>query len=49
MEVALKMAFRSFLAGRGALPAGDASEGSADFQGVRLRVVGLQARCYHGA
>ncbi len=43
------MAFRAFLAGRGALPAGDASEGIADFQGVRLRVVGLQAQYYSRA
>ena len=37
MEVALKMAFRKFLADRGALDAGD--EGT---KGLRLRVLGLQ-------
>ena len=44
MEVALKMAFRAFLARRGALPAADASADSTDFRGLRLRVVGLQVR-----
>ena len=40
------MAFRVFLARRGALPAADASADSTDFRGLRLRVVGLQVcRC----
>ena len=48
VEVALKMAFRAFLAGRGALPAEDASADSTNFRGLRLRVVGLQVHCCPG-